>query len=63
MEVTYFNNPSNHDPYPSPEVNPMDIYRTTTLVYEGPGTLTLVANDDDNIRLGVGEGTDSIDLL
>ena len=63
MEVTHFNNPPNPDPYPSPEVYLRDIYGTTTLVYKGTGTLTLVAKDDDNIRLGVGEGTDSIDLL
>jgi outer membrane protein assembly factor BamB len=63
VEVTYLNNPPNPDPYPSPEVNPRDIYGTTTLVYEGPGTLTMAAKDDDNIRLGVGENTDSINLL
>lgn len=31
-----------------------------TLVYEGSGTVTLVVKDDDNIRLGVGQGSDSI---
>ncbi len=56
--VTHLNNPPNTDPYPSPEVNPRDIIDTTTLVYEGSGTITLVVKDDDNIRLGVGEGTD-----
>jgi hypothetical protein len=57
--VTYLNNPPNTDPYPSPDVNPVDIVDTTTLVYEGSGTVTLVVKDDDNIRLGVGGGTDS----
>ena len=57
--VTYLNNPPNPDPYPSPEVKPMDIMVTTTLVYEGPGTVTLVVKDDDNIRLGLGQGSDS----
>ncbi len=58
--VTYLNNPPNPDPYPSPEINPVDIMDTTTLVYEGSGTVTLIVKDDDNIRLGVGEGSDSI---
>jgi outer membrane protein assembly factor BamB len=56
--ITYLNNPLNPDPYPSPEVNPRDIIDTTTLIYEGPGTVTLVVKNDDNVRLGVGEGTD-----
>jgi hypothetical protein len=58
----YLNNPPNPDPYPSPEVNPRDVMDTTTLVYEGPGTITLVAKDDDNIRLGIGQGSDSFDI-
>jgi outer membrane protein assembly factor BamB len=45
--VTYLNNPPNPDPYPSPEVNPRDFMDTTTLIYEGPGTITLIAKDDD----------------
>jgi Mg-chelatase subunit ChlD len=57
--VTYLNNPPNSDPYPSPEVNPVDILETTTLIYEGSGTVILVVKDDDNIGLGVGEGADS----
>jgi hypothetical protein len=57
--VTFLNNPPNSDPYPSPEVNPVDIMVTVTLSYEGSGTVTLVVKDDDNIRLGVGEGIDS----
>jgi hypothetical protein len=60
--VTILNNPSNPDPYPSPEVNPRDIMVTITLIFEGPGTVTLVVKDDDNIRLGVGQATDSIDV-
>ena len=47
VNVTYLNNPPNPDPYPSPEVNPVDIMDTTTLVYEGPGTVMLVVEDDD----------------
>jgi hypothetical protein len=58
VTVNYLNNPPNPDPYPSPGVNPVDILDTTTLVYEGPGTVTLVAKDDDNIRLGMGQGSD-----
>ncbi len=60
--VIYLNNPPNPDPYPSPEVKPMDIMDTTTLVYEGSGTLMLVVKDDDNIRLGVGQCSSSITL-
>jgi outer membrane protein assembly factor BamB len=60
--ITQLCNPPNPDPYPSPEIHPMDIYGTATLVYEGPGTLTLIARDDDNIRLGIGERIDTIDI-
>jgi outer membrane protein assembly factor BamB len=62
VTVTHLNNPPNPDPYPSPEVNPRDILDMTTLVYEGPGTITLVVKDDDNIRVGIGQGTDSINV-
>jgi outer membrane protein assembly factor BamB len=61
VTVTHLNNPPNLDPYPSPDINPRDVIDTTTLVYEGPGTITLVVKDDDNIRLGVGQGIDSFD--
>ncbi|UCE39517.1 MAG: hypothetical protein JSW00_01605 [Thermoplasmata archaeon] len=61
--VTYLNNPPNPDPFPSPEINPMDITDTTTLIYEGPGTLILTVKDDDNLRLGLGQGMDSIGLV
>jgi uncharacterized repeat protein (TIGR01451 family) len=47
VTVTYLNNPPNPDPYPSPEVKPVDIMDATTLVYEGLGTVTLVVKDDD----------------
>jgi outer membrane protein assembly factor BamB len=60
--VKYLNNPLNPDPYPSPEVNPVDILDTTTLVYEGLGTVTLVVKDDDNIRLGIGEGYNTFSI-
>jgi outer membrane protein assembly factor BamB len=63
VEVTHLSNPPNHDPYPSPEVNPRDIIETTTLVYEGLGTVTIVAKDDDNFRLWIGQGSDSIDII
>ncbi|UCE35989.1 MAG: PQQ-binding-like beta-propeller repeat protein [Thermoplasmata archaeon] len=62
VTVLYLNNPPNTDPYPSPKVSPMDIIDTTALTYEGPGTVILVVRDDDNIRLGVGQGSDSIDI-
>jgi outer membrane protein assembly factor BamB len=63
VTVEYLNNPPISDPFPSPEVNPRDIMNTTTLIYEGPGTITVIAKDDDNLRLGIGEGSDSIDVL
>jgi hypothetical protein len=62
VNVTYLNNPPNLDPYPSPEVKPVDILDITTLIYEGPGTVILVVKDDDNVRLGIGEGNDSISV-
>jgi hypothetical protein len=62
VTVTLLNNPPNPDPYPSPEVKPMDTTDTTTLIYEGPGTVTLVVKDDDNIRLGVGQDSDSFSV-
>jgi hypothetical protein len=62
VSASHLNNPPNLDPYPSPEVNPRDFMDTTTLIYEGPGTITLVVKDDDNIRLGVGQGADSFNL-
>jgi outer membrane protein assembly factor BamB len=62
LTVTYLNNPPNPDPYPSPEIKSMDITDTTTLIYEGPGTVTLIVKDDDNLRLGIGQGTDSVDV-
>jgi hypothetical protein len=62
VNITYLNNPPNPDLYPSPEINPRNIMDTTTLIYEGPGAVTLIAKDDDNIRLGIGQGTDFIDV-
>jgi len=62
MIVMNLINPPNPDPYPSPEVNSRDFIDTTTLIYEGPGTITLVVKDDDNIRLGMGQGSDSINI-
>jgi PKD repeat protein len=63
ITVTYLNNPPNPDPYPSPELNPRDFIGTTTLIYEGSGMVTLIVKDDDNIRLGIGEGTDYISIV
>ncbi|UCG68457.1 MAG: PQQ-binding-like beta-propeller repeat protein [Thermoplasmata archaeon] len=63
VTVEYLNNPPNPDPFPSPEVSPVDIMDTITLIYEGPGTITLIIKDDDNIRFGIGQDTDSIDLV
>ncbi|UCF07558.1 MAG: hypothetical protein JSW28_07890, partial [Thermoplasmata archaeon] len=62
VTAIYLNDPPNTDPYPSPEFNPIDITDTTTLTYEGPGTVTLIVKDDDNIRLGVGQGSDSFNV-
>jgi len=47
VTATYLNNPPNPDPYSSPEVNPRDIYNTTSFVYEGSGTLSFIVEDDD----------------
>jgi outer membrane protein assembly factor BamB len=63
VTIEYLNNPPNPDLYPSPEVNPRAIMDTTTLIYEGPGTITVIAKDDDNLRLGIGQGSDFIDIL
>ena len=54
--VTYLNNPPDPDPYPSPDINPVDILDTTTLIYEGPGTVYLDIIDDDG-------GTESDSLV
>jgi hypothetical protein len=54
VSFTYLNIPPNPDPYPSPEVNPVDIMDTATLVYEGPGTVILHIEDDDG---GLGNAT------
>jgi parallel beta-helix repeat protein len=62
VNKTYLNNPPNPDTYPSPEYNPRDIIDITFLIYEGIGTITMVAKDDDNIRLGIGQGSDSIEI-
>jgi outer membrane protein assembly factor BamB len=45
--VTYLINPPNSDPYPSPEINPVDIMDTITLIYERAGTLMVTVEDDD----------------
>ncbi|UCE39637.1 MAG: PKD domain-containing protein [Thermoplasmata archaeon] len=47
VSVTHLNNPPNPDPYPSPEISPVDITDTTALNYEGPGTIYLTVVDDD----------------
>jgi PKD repeat protein len=60
--VVHANSPPGLDPYPSPEINPVDIFDFAELIYEGPGTLTLSVQDDDNIRMGIGEDSDSIDI-
>jgi hypothetical protein len=49
--LEYLNDPPNPDPYPSPEVNPRDIYGTETMTYEGPGTLFLHVEDDDGAEV------------
>jgi outer membrane protein assembly factor BamB/PKD repeat protein len=43
----YLNNPPNPDPFPSPDINPMDILATHNIDYLGPGTLTVTVSDDD----------------
>jgi parallel beta-helix repeat protein len=61
---TYYNNVpvDTPDPYPSPELNPVDIIDTTILIYEGPGTLTLNVKDDDNIRITTTGSSTSISI-
>jgi hypothetical protein len=47
IDIHYLCNPPNPDPFPSPEVNPRDIYDTASIVYQGPGSLTFQVEDDD----------------
>jgi PKD repeat protein len=53
LSKVYLNAPPDPDPYPSPEVNPMDIMDTMTLVYKGEGTLILAVSDDDGGEISV----------
>jgi hypothetical protein len=46
--TTFLNNPPTPDPYPSLEVNPVDITAAIPVSYEGPGILTLQVEDDDS---------------
>ncbi|UCF08799.1 MAG: hypothetical protein JSW28_03660, partial [Thermoplasmata archaeon] len=48
VNKTYLNNPPDPDPYPSPELSPRDIVDTTVMIYEGPGNLSLLVEDDDD---------------
>jgi PKD repeat protein len=54
--TTFLNNPPTPDPYPSPEINPVDISAAIPVSYEGPGILVLQITDDDG-------GTASITIL
>jgi hypothetical protein len=45
--TTYLNNPPDPDPYPSPEINPVDITAVIPVSYEDPGILSLQVMDDD----------------
>ncbi len=47
VTITYLNDPPNLDPYPSPEVNAVDLTDTMPITYEGPATLKLTVIDDD----------------
>ena len=46
---TYFNNSVNPDPYPSPEINPINVTDTVMTAYNAPGnyTVSLIVTDDD----------------
>jgi outer membrane protein assembly factor BamB/Mg-chelatase subunit ChlD len=56
--VTCLNDPPNPDPFPSPEINPVNFTVVTTLVYEGTGTIILFVEDDDG-----GTASAAFDLL
>ncbi len=58
LNVTFLNNPPNPDPYPSPDVNPVDLIDIRTLIYEGQGTLSLKGIDDDD-----GKSTVTISIM
>jgi len=45
--ATYYNDGVGPDPYPSPDVNPVDLYDTQTFVYDGVSDLDVTVTDDD----------------
>jgi outer membrane protein assembly factor BamB/PKD repeat protein len=47
LSFEYLNDPPKVDPFPSPEVNPVDLLISESLIYEGPKPLELMAEDDD----------------
>jgi beta propeller repeat protein len=53
--IKYLNNPPAADPYPSPEVNPMDITGFASCVYGDDGVydVTLIVTDDDGASTSI----------
>lgn len=45
--ASYLRNPPNTDPYPSPDVDPVDTTDVQMFAYEGAALLSVTANDDD----------------
>jgi len=54
--ATYYNDGVGPDPYPSPDVNPVDLYDVQTFVYDGVSDLDVTVEDDDGGTTTLGTG-------